>query len=208
MGEAAMDIHHNPDASGRYGNLVDRKGKKLPGAGVELKIVTGGDKLGPEKIDVSGSSDVDDVEDTPVEETLDTRSVFEGYLKNIFRKVDATVYRAGNINTAALGHRVSLEQGPKDYVYVVGRADGNAMREAFDHVVSQSSEEAGVQFSQKVIDNKLEQNDLGFTRVLELNGEIFKVSFLYGADGTTDTSQGVEDIDFGGLKDGSEDENN
>ena len=199
-----MDIHRGPDGSGRYGNLVTKKGERLPEAGVELKVVTGGDKLGPEKIDVSGSDDVDEVVDTPVAETLDTRSVFEGYLKNVFRQVDATVYRAGDINTAALGHRVTLEQGPKDYVYVVGRSDGDAMRKAFDEVISQSSSDVGVQFSQKVIDNKLEQSDLGFTRVLELDGEIFKVSFLYGADGTVDTSQGAEGMDFGGLRDGED----
>ena len=180
--EVQRDLWH-PDASRRT-TLVDKKGKKIPGATAELKVVNGPEQMMPHEIDVEGKQDINDARDTEVGKTESPREKVKEKIKLILRKLDTIVYRAGDINEVALGHRVDLEQGPRDFTYVIRRADAQRVKEAFAQAVVVSVTDTGLQFSNMSKNNKLEPAGLGFTRTLESNGEIYRVNFLYANDHT------------------------
>lgn len=197
-GESKFDcppIFHGVFNTEKRGVLANETGDKIDsgvdGVGSEatvsdLESVVDQTRLTGRTVAAEGEKNSSDIKNEPIGEVEGGRDLVEKYLEILFQKFSGKIYRPGNINESAIGNKVNLHQGPRDYVYVIPNSEFEGMEKFFDNSVpALSIDTVGVNFSQMTgLDNDyLKNEELGFSRRLVVDGKEYNIKFLRLYDG-------------------------
>ncbi len=169
----------------RFAKITNDKGEPVLNSAVDIEIVKSQD-MDFKQIEAKGEKDPKMVNSPTIEESKDFggEKLFQKYLEIIFRKFPGEIYRAGNVNERALGDRVKLTQGRGEYIYIIPVSLSEQMKKLLEEPVDLGVDDPGIEFSKMtgLSEDILDQNNLGFTRKMEINGQFFTVKFLYGQE--------------------------
>ena len=186
-------IFHGVFNTEKRGVLAGADGEKITGVGGEavvsdLESVVDGARLVGKTVDAGGEDNPSDIKNKPISEVDSDRDLVEKNLEIIFQNFPGKrIYRTGNINESAMGNRMDLSQGPRDYTYVVPNSNFDGLEKYFDNTVpGLSIDTVGMNFSRKtgldrdyLKDGKKE----GFSRCLVVGGKEYNINFFRLYDG-------------------------
>lgn len=198
-------IFHGVAGQEKRGVLADETGDKIDsgvdGVGSEatvsdLESVVDQTRLTGRTVAAEGEKNSSDIKNEPIGEVEGGRDLVEKYLEILFQKFSGRIYRPGSINESAIGNKVNLHQGPRDYIYVIPNSEFEGMEKFFDNSVpALSIDTVGVNFSQMTgLDSDYLKNEkLGFSRRLVVDGKEYNIKFLRLYDGKETEDNNLDD---------------
>lgn len=191
----------------RFVPVTNEDGEALHGT-ASTEVVKSQD-IAFKRVDAEGGSNTDELDPETTSESLEMggKELFEKYLEIIFRDFPGEILRVSGVSDRAIADRANLTQGKGEYIYMIPASLSDKMKSSLEQPVSFGVDDPGVEFSQMtgLSEDILDQNGLGFTRKMQIDGQFFTVKFLYGKEKSHDkaydhdVSMGVEDKDFGGI---------
>jgi hypothetical protein len=183
----------------RRGIIGGRLGEiKGSGATVELGVMSNPEGI-LKSIDPKGAENPSDLDSKTIAESVesgDSREMVFAYLKIIFKEfLGKQIYPIKNIDELVAAHRGNLEPGPKDLFYFIDEKDSKDIEDRLDGSVSLSATDPGLTFSKvtggakDVLRGNSDTEKIGFTRKMEMDGEIFTIKFLYRENSAADDEQ-------------------
>lgn len=173
--------------------IVNEDGKIINGAVVSFERLTTQDLITETNIDLKAKDLLvgekaanDDIESSTGQEEMEKQineDVLRGLVVELFReynnKTGGEILRALRTDfvESKMGNPVTLE--PKN-TYIIARTGAKTMKDYLNAGISSTLIDGKVVNSTIMTDKKLEGRDLGFSAILNCNGENLKIDFIFG----------------------------